>query len=74
MVLLEDPITAEPISRFQTEEDEAAARELIDQYKAVPAIDVSRLLCKVSHPDRCPCHSCSGSSAHLTGMSCAVPP
>lgn len=40
MVFLEDPITGDQPSRFQTEEDEELAQQLTQQYRAKPAIEV----------------------------------
>lgn len=40
MVLLEDPLTGDVPSRFQTEEDEELAQSLVQQYSAQPVIEV----------------------------------
>ncbi|GAB4817203.1 hypothetical protein N2152v2_004249 [Parachlorella kessleri] len=40
MVLLEDPITADPTSRLLTEEDEELAQKMVDQYTVAPSFEV----------------------------------
>lgn len=40
MVFLEDPITAEGVSRTTLEEEEEQAEALVDQYSVVPTIEV----------------------------------
>ena len=42
MVLLEDPITADPTSRLLTEEDEELAQQIVDQYTVEPSIEVCK--------------------------------